>query len=106
MIASMGEQIGLRLVAEHADMWHVYGHKDQVTHKTNVLKSICDEAKRDFNTIELTTFHVPQYLGSDDADPGVYLKLGIRHIIGLAQGPDWSLDGLKDLLAWRKSVTG
>ena len=105
MIASMGEQIGMRIVAEHADIWHVYGHKDQVTHKTRVLKQICDEVGRDFSTLELTTFHVPQYLGSGDADPSVYLDLGIRNVIGLTQGPDWSLDGLKDLLAWRKAVT-
>ena len=48
---------------------------------------------------------IPQYLGSGDADPGIYLDMGIRHIIGLTQGPDWGLDGLKDLLAWRKALT-
>jgi probable F420-dependent oxidoreductase len=105
MIASMGEQIGMRIVAEHANLWHVYGHKDQVMHKTSVLKSICAEVGRKFEDIELTTFHIPQYLGADDADPSVYLKLGIRHIVGLTQGPEWSLDGLKELLAWRKAVT-
>ena len=83
----------------------LYGHKDQVTHKTKVLKQICAEVARDFSALELTTFHVPQYLGSGDADPGVYFDLGIRHVIGLTQGPDWSLDGLKDLLAWRKALT-
>ena len=105
MIASMGEQIGMRIVAEHADMWHVYGFKDQVTHKTEVLRKICDEMGRNFDEIELTTFFMPHLLGADD-DPGVYLDLGIRHIIYPIQGPQWDLSGLHDLLAWRKSLTG
>ena len=104
MIASMGEQIGMRIVAEHADIWQVYGHRDQIEHKTNVLRKICDEMGRDFGEIELTTLHMPQYLGDADADPNIYLDLGIRHIIFVAQGPKWNLDGLRDLLAWRKSL--
>jgi probable F420-dependent oxidoreductase len=105
MVASMGEQIGMRIVAEHADMWHVYGHKDQVTHKTNVLKRICEEVGRNFNEIELTTFYMPHLLGDDEGDPEAYLKLGIRHLIYINQGPDWDMKGLKDLLAWRKAYT-
>ena len=106
LIASMGEQIGMRIVAEHADMWHVYGHQDQVTHKTAVLKRICDEVGRDFGTIEMTTFFVPQLLGAADNDPEHYLKLGIRNIIAITQGPDWEFTELRTLLQWRKAVTG
>jgi probable F420-dependent oxidoreductase len=106
MIASMGEQIGMRIVAEHADLWHVFGHNDQVTQKTEVLKKICDEVGRDFNEIELTTYFMPHLLGDDDGDPEVYLKLGIRHLICVTQGPDWDLAPLHKLLAWRKAMTG
>ncbi|MET0657637.1 MAG: LLM class F420-dependent oxidoreductase [Steroidobacteraceae bacterium] len=106
MIASMGEQIGMRIVAEHADMWHVYGHKDQVTHKTAVLKELCQEIGRDFNSIELTTFFMPHLLGESEGDPEVYLKLGIRHLIYINQGPDWDMSGFRKLLAWRKAATG
>lgn len=106
MIASMGEKIGMRIVAEHADIWHVYGHRDQVAHKTQVLRQICEEVGRDFSSIELATFYIPQLLGADDADPEVYLKLGIRHLIAVTQGPDWDLSGFRDLLAWRKAVGG
>ena len=105
MIASMGEQIGMRIVAEHADMWHVYGQKEQVTHKTEVLKKICDEVGRDFNEIELTTFYMPHLLGDAEGDPEQYLKLGIRHLIYITQGPEWDLSGLHKLLAWRKAIT-
>ena len=106
MIASMGEQIGMRIVAEHADLWHVYGHRAQVAHKTAVLRQLCDEIGRDFASLELTTFYIPELLGGDDADPQVYLDLGIRHLIVVAQGPDWDLAGLKRLLAWRRALDG
>jgi probable F420-dependent oxidoreductase len=104
MIASMGEQIGMRIVAEHADMWHVYGHFDQVTQKTAVLKTLCEEAGRDFNEIELTTFYFPEMLGETEGNPTAFLDLGIRHMIVPTQGPDWDLTNLRKLLAWRKSL--
>ena len=105
MIASMGEQIGLRIVAEHADIWHVYGPKQQVAHKTDVLKKICDEMGRDLSTIEMATYFFPEMLGDDQGDPEVLLKLGIRQLIYVAQGPQWDLSGLHKLLEWRKAIT-
>jgi probable F420-dependent oxidoreductase len=105
MIASMGEQIGMRIVAEHADIWHVYGYNDQIAHKTEVLKRLCDEAGRDFNEIELSTFYNPHILGPDAADPSVYPKLGIRNIITVTQGPDWDFTVLKQLLDWRNTLS-
>jgi probable F420-dependent oxidoreductase len=102
MIASMGEQIGMRIVAEHADMWHVYGHIDQIRHKIEVLKGLCAEIGRDFNEIELTTFYMPHVLGAEAGDPDKFVELGIRHIITATQGPDWDFGVLLELLAWRK----
>ena len=105
MIASMGEQIGMRIVAEHADMWHVYGTIEQIAQKTEVLRRICDEVGRNFDEIELTTFYIPELVGSENADPSAFLDLGIRHIIAVApKGPAWDLSTLKDLLAWRDSL--
>lgn len=106
MIASMGEQIGMRIVAEHADMWHVYGYNEQIKHKTEVLKNICEEVGRDFGEIELTTFYNPQLLGDQAADPNVFLPLGIRNIITVTQGPDWDFSVLKELLEWRNGLCG
>ena len=104
LIASMGEQIGMRIVAEHANMWHGYGLPDQVRHKVEVLKRLCDEAGRDIREIELTTFYNPHILGEADSDPNVYLGMGIRHISTVTQGPDWDFSVLRELLAWRKSL--
>lgn len=104
LIASMGEKIGMRIVAEHADMWHVYGHMEQIIQKTAALKKICDEVGRDFNEIELTTFYFPELLGDKDLEPDAYLKLGIKHLIAVTQGPHWDFSVLRKLLDWRKAA--
>jgi probable F420-dependent oxidoreductase len=105
MIASMGEQIGMRIVAEHANIWHVYGSLEKVTEKTEALKRICKEVGRDFSEIELTTWYFPNISGEMEVNPDDYLKLGIRNIIQLQNGETgWDLGLVKELLAWRKGL--
>jgi probable F420-dependent oxidoreductase len=103
LIASMGEKIGMRIVAEHADRWHVYGPIEKIVEKTEVLKNLCKEIGRDFNEIELTTWYFPNILGQE-VNPDEFLKLGIRNIIQLQFGPDWDLGLLKELLQWRGAL--
>ena len=105
LIGAMGEQYGMRVVAEHADKWHVYGPMDKMIHRIGRMKELCAEIGRDFATLEMTTWYSPDVLsqanGLDD-----YLKLGIRNIIVPALGPDWSRDTFKELMAWRKGICG
>ena len=105
LIGAMGEKYGMRVVAEHADKWHVYGPMDKLVLRIEHMKSLCKEVGRDFSTLEMTTWYSPDVLsqsnGLDD-----YLKLGIHNIIVPALGPDWSLDTFKELMAWRKGITG
>ena len=103
LIASMGEKIGMRVVAEHADMWHVFGPIETIRAKIQVLRRLCDEVGRDFNEIELTTNYWPQILGRDD-DPNIYLAEGIRHLVLVAEGPKWDLGQGREILAWRDSL--
>ena len=97
--------IGLRIVAEHADMWHVYGPLEKVRQKIEILKRLRAEAGRSFDEIELMTFHTPHLSGNSDVGPDNYLELGIRNICTAAQGPDWDLGELRKLLEWRASLT-
>jgi alkanesulfonate monooxygenase SsuD/methylene tetrahydromethanopterin reductase-like flavin-dependent oxidoreductase (luciferase family) len=99
----MGERIGMRVVAEHADMWHVFGPIETIRAKIQVLRRLCDEVGRDFNEIELTTNYWPQILGRDD-DPNIYLAEGIRHLVLVAEGPKWDLGQVREILAWRDSL--
>jgi F420-dependent oxidoreductase-like protein len=66
MIAGGGEQMTLRAVARLADACNVQGDLATVCHKLAVLRSHCDAAQRDYDTIEKTHSHV-WLLARDDA---------------------------------------
>jgi probable F420-dependent oxidoreductase len=102
LIASMGDKIGLRIVAEHADMWQVYGPLDKIAQKIEVLEKHCADIGRDPAEIEYLTSYTPSVLPDTDLDK--YVEMGITHIYAIAFGPDWDLSDLRDLLAWKKSL--
>ena len=54
MIGGGGERKTLRIVAEHADMWNVFGTPEIVAHKDAVLRAHCADVGRDQATIERT----------------------------------------------------
>ena len=55
LIGGGGEKKTLRLVAEHADIWHGFGDVDQLRHKNAVLDRWCAEVGRDPAEIERST---------------------------------------------------
>jgi probable F420-dependent oxidoreductase len=55
LIGGGGERKTLRLVAEHADIWHGFGGIDVLTHKNEVLDRWCAEVGRDPADIERST---------------------------------------------------
>jgi alkanesulfonate monooxygenase SsuD/methylene tetrahydromethanopterin reductase-like flavin-dependent oxidoreductase (luciferase family) len=54
MIGGGGERKTLRIVAEHADIWNVFGLPDTLAHKDEVLRAHCAEVGRDPASIERT----------------------------------------------------
>jgi hypothetical protein len=96
----------MRLVAEHADMWHVYGPIEKIREKCEALRGICKELGRSYDDIEKVTNYFPQMMGGKDADPNIYPAEGIRHIVLVAEGPKWDLGQLREILAWRKGLPG
>jgi alkanesulfonate monooxygenase SsuD/methylene tetrahydromethanopterin reductase-like flavin-dependent oxidoreductase (luciferase family) len=52
LIGGAGERKTLRIVAEHADMWNVFGTPETLAHKDAVLRAHCAEVGRDSNEIE------------------------------------------------------
>jgi len=103
VIASMGDKIGLRLVAEHADMWQMYGPLDKMAQKIEVLEQHCADIGRDPAEIEYITSYTPKVLPDTDLDK--YVALGFTHFYSCAWGPDWDLGELRELLAWKQSLT-
>jgi alkanesulfonate monooxygenase SsuD/methylene tetrahydromethanopterin reductase-like flavin-dependent oxidoreductase (luciferase family) len=102
LITTMGEKIGLRLVAEHADIWHLYGPIETLERKIEVLHEWCAKVGRNPAEIQMCTYYWPAML--KDADMDKYLKLGITEMIAVSQGPDWDRGLLREMLAWRKGL--
>jgi alkanesulfonate monooxygenase SsuD/methylene tetrahydromethanopterin reductase-like flavin-dependent oxidoreductase (luciferase family) len=54
MIGGAGEKKTLRIVAQHADIWNVFGTPETVAHKNDILRAHCADVGRDEATIERT----------------------------------------------------
>jgi alkanesulfonate monooxygenase SsuD/methylene tetrahydromethanopterin reductase-like flavin-dependent oxidoreductase (luciferase family) len=54
MIGGAGERKTLRIVAQHADIWNVFGTPETVAHKDEVLRAHCADVGRDPEAIERT----------------------------------------------------
>ena len=52
MIGGGGEKVTLRLVAEHAQLWHTFADPETYLHKSQVLAEHCAKVGRDPATIE------------------------------------------------------
>jgi probable F420-dependent oxidoreductase len=82
LIAGGGEQVMLRLVAEHAQMWNSIASVDQYVHKSAVLNEWCGRLGRDPAEIERTANVgglTPKVLED-------WLKAGLQHfVLRLAQ---------------------
>jgi probable F420-dependent oxidoreductase len=97
LIGGGGEQVTLRLVARHADIWHAFGDVETFKRKDAILRDWCREVGRDESEIERSWTISPSNLGAADglADAGVgMLSLGFS-------GPDYDLAPLTELVAWR-----
>jgi len=103
LIATMGAEIGLRVVAAHADIWHLFGRQDQILEKIDDLKHHCKQVGRDFSEIEICTWYTPGMLNIN-ITPDEIIDLGIRNIIHIQTGPDWDLGVLRELLQWRDAL--
>lgn len=54
LIGGGGEKKTLRLVAEHADIWHSFSAGDELPHKLQVLRAHCEAVGRDMSEIEIS----------------------------------------------------
>ncbi len=65
-IAGGGEQLTLRVVAQHADYANFAGTPETFAHKSSVLAGHCEKVGRDFDEIGRTV-HLISMVGADDA---------------------------------------
>jgi probable F420-dependent oxidoreductase len=77
LIGGSGEQVTLRLVAEHADAHNTFGPLDRFAHKMEVLDRWCAELGRDPREVERTVALEPHLVDELDG----YIEAGADHVI-------------------------
>jgi probable F420-dependent oxidoreductase len=104
LIGGAGEKVTLRLVAQHADMWHSFGDLRTYREKSAILTEHCAKVGREPQTIE----HV---WGCFDGIEGMADELaaeGVAELMVQIGGGDsgYDLGELRELIAWRDRNNG
>ena len=87
----------LRIVAEHADIWHSFSDPETLERKLGILAEHGAAVGRDTSQIETSTElrnRTPEQADEFVALGATLFTLGIS-------GPDYDLSPVKDWLAWR-----
>jgi F420-dependent oxidoreductase-like protein len=90
LIGGSGEQLTLRVVAKHADLWnYVGGDLETFRHKVEVLKRHCAAIGRDADEIELSAQYRVDF---DDLPKGArevqaLVDAGVTHVVLIMQRP-------------------
>ncbi|MCU1535316.1 MAG: flavin-dependent oxidoreductase, F420-dependent methylene-tetrahydromethanopterin reductase [Glaciihabitans sp.] len=102
LIGGGGEKKTLRIVAQHADIWHSFSDPETLKRKLGILAEHGKAVGRDTSEIEIST----ELRGSTEADAAQLHELGTSlFTVGLS-GPDYDLAPVKKWIAWRDSVNG
>ena len=99
MIGGQGEQKTLRLVAEHADIWHSFVRPDAIAHKLDVLARWGERVGRDVSEITVSNELSRGRLDDDHAD--ALYDAGVRLFTLGVSGPDYDDAPVRHWLAWR-----
>ena len=86
LIGGGGEKVTLRIVAEHADVWHTFGDLETLRHKSQVLDDWCAKVGRDPGEIQRSS--TIARLTGELSDPSPLLELGFTDFVVSAQGPN------------------
>jgi probable F420-dependent oxidoreductase len=97
LIGGGGEKKTLRIVAQHADIWHSFSSPEVLEHKLGVLAEWCDRVGRDVSEIEIST----ELRHRTPEQAGELYDLGARLFTVGISGPDYDLGPVRDWLAWR-----
>jgi probable F420-dependent oxidoreductase len=111
LIGGGGERKTLRIVAEHASIWHGFGGPATIAHKHAVLDEWCRTVGRDPHDIERSAGVSPKP-GRLPEDVKDYARgaedlyaVGTRlFTVGLG-GPRYDLGPIRDLVAWKRDRT-
>ena len=98
LIGGGGERKTLRIVAQHADIWHGFGRAETIAHKDGVLDQWCATVGRDPLEIERSAGVSPR---DPAASASSLYDVGTRLFTVGVGGPAYDLGPLGEVLAWR-----
>lgn len=104
LIGGAGEKVTLRLVAEHADMWHAFGNTETYLAKSEILAEHCAKVGRDPNEIE-------RVWGAQDGiekHADGLAAAGVSEVtVGIGGSPTgYDLGPLREMIQWRDRHNG
>lgn len=102
LIGGAGEKVTLKLVAEHAKLWHSFGDAETYKRKSEILAEHCAAIGRDPNEIERVWGHQDGIVGEADA----LAQMGVQELtVGIGgNGADgYDLEPVRELLRWREA---
>lgn len=100
LIGGEGEQVTLKITAQHASMWNGFGPPEKWGRKNQILTDWCNKLERDPASIQRTV----ALQGLEDLDLlDAYVEAGATHLI-LGMGAPWNFDHVERLVNWRDGI--
>ncbi|MCI4674040.1 LLM class F420-dependent oxidoreductase [Candidatus Mycolicibacterium alkanivorans] len=103
LIGGQGERKTLRLVAEHAEMWHSFTNAETYPGKAEALAAHCEAVGRDPGSIERSSGVEGRDAESLVANAEALAGLGVTLMTVGCDGPDYNLGPAETLVRWRDS---
>jgi probable F420-dependent oxidoreductase len=98
LIGGAGERVTLRLVAQHADIWHcLSGDPETIRRKNAVLDDWCMKVGRDPGEIERACG------GLATLDLDALADAGVTFFTISLEGPEYDVGPLREAIAWRNA---
>jgi len=97
LIGGGGDKKTLRIVAQHADIWHSFSDAATLERKLGILAEHGAAVGRDTGEIEISTEVARRSVAEADEQHGLGARL---FTVGIS-GPDYDLSPVRDWLAWR-----
>ena len=101
LIGGQGERKTLRLVAEHADIWHGFTNATTYPGKAEVLARHCADTGRDPDTVEHSSGVEGKGADTLVANAEALAQLGVTLMTVGCDGPDYNLEPAEALVRWR-----
>lgn len=105
LVGGGGEQVTLRITAQHADIWHGFGDAPTIAHKRSVLEAHCAAVGRDPAEIEVSA-GIPRDQRHEIARGDALVEAGVTLITFGIGGPSYDLSFLDTWVEWRNEKNG